>query len=221
MNFSTLIALPLPEEMDAFLARLNLRCIDYTAIKIGKLDCYAIERLDAVLAIAGHGKTQFGIQTQYLIERLSNLKRIICVGAAGGIGNNINIFDTVVGSKTIEHDYRLRFVKRPEPSFEGNSELIQRALKTKNQGQQVHLGIIASGDEDIIELERANEIVAQTSAIAVAWEGAGGARASKFNQIPYLELRGITDTANNDAPVDFIENLGVAIGNIADLLIEW
>jgi nucleoside phosphorylase len=56
--------------------------------------------------------------------------------------------------------------------------------------------MIASGDEDIVTIERAAELHTQTGAVAVAWEGAGVARACLFSQIPYLEIRGITDTAD-------------------------
>jgi hypothetical protein len=54
---------------------------------------------------------------------------------------------------------------------------------------QVHYGMIASGDEDIVTIERAAELHTQTGAVAMAWEGAGVARACLFSQIPYLEIQ--------------------------------
>jgi adenosylhomocysteine nucleosidase len=54
-----------------------------------------------------------------------------------------------------------------------------------------------------------------TGAIAVAWEGAGGARACRFSGVPFLEIRGITDSAGHSAPTDFEENLIIALHNLA------
>ena len=55
----------------------------------------------------------------------------------------------------------------------------------------------------------------------MAWEGAGGARACRFNQIAFLELRAITDTADHDAPGDFAANLQIAMANAAALVNLW
>jgi adenosylhomocysteine nucleosidase len=57
--------------------------------------------------------------------------------------------------------------------------------------------------------------------IAVAWEGAGGARACKFNKKYYLELRGVTDTANHQAAADFEVNLEKAMHNLAQVIVQW
>lgn len=56
---------------------------------------------------------------------------------------------------------------------------------------------------------------------AVAWEGAGGARACKFSGVPFLEIRGITDAADHSAASDFEKNLEVAMYNIALLIVSF
>jgi adenosylhomocysteine nucleosidase len=80
---------------------------------------------------------------------------------------------------------------------------------------------MAGGDEDVIEVSRAAELRELHTALAVAWEGVGGARASAFSNVPYLEIRGATDTANHEAPVVFYINLKIVMKNIADLLYQW
>jgi len=57
-----------------------------------------------ILAQGGHGKTQFGIQTQHLLDLIPNISLLICAGAAGGIARFINIGDIVVATSTVEHD---------------------------------------------------------------------------------------------------------------------
>jgi adenosylhomocysteine nucleosidase len=84
----------------------------------------------------------------------------------------------------------------------------------------VHYGIIASGDEDIVALERAQALHAQTQALAVAWEGAGVARACRFSGISSLEIRAITDTADHEAPAAFETNLRLAMENLGQFLVQ-
>jgi adenosylhomocysteine nucleosidase len=55
----------------------------------------------------------------------------------------------------------------------------------------------------------------------VAWEGAGGARAAAFSGVPFIEVRGITDTADHAASRDFAMNLPLAMANVARLLAAW
>src|SRR6516164_2307653 len=85
-------------------------------------------------------------------------------------------------------------------------------------GFRIAFDVIASGDEDVVSSSRAAEIRTQTSAVCVAWEGSGAARAAAFNNIGSLEIRGITDAADKEAPQDFHDNLPVAMANLFRLL---
>jgi adenosylhomocysteine nucleosidase len=188
---------------------------------IGNLQLYEIAELKLLLAQGGHGKTQFGIQTQHLLDLLQDISLVICAGAAGGIAHHIDIGDIVVATSTIEHDYNLKFAKRPLPDFAGSPlhiEKIKSLLPLSTNDFKIHFGKVASGDEDIIERARAEELHNLTNALAVAWEGAGGARATRFMGIPYLEIRGLTDVADNDAPIVFDENLKIIMPRIATLV---
>lgn len=86
---------------------------------------------------------------------------------------------------------------------------------------QVHFGPIASGDEDIVGTGRRKEIQKRTKGMVVAWEGAGGARACQFSGMPYLEIRGVSDSANRDASADFEKNLPTAMQNVAAVVVGW
>ncbi|NJM05021.1 5'-methylthioadenosine/S-adenosylhomocysteine nucleosidase [Candidatus Gracilibacteria bacterium] len=73
----------------------------------------------------------------------------------------------------------------------------------------------------MVDLERGVALHKATNARAVAWEGAGGARACLFSDTPFIELRGITDTADHQASGDFAAHLALAMANIAALLVNW
>lgn len=217
-----LIVTPLKEEYDDLYNSLSAQGLESFETKIGKLAVHHFPSVNLTLARGGHGKTQFGIQTQYLLDH-AKFDLVICAGAAGALAPQVKIGDLIVATKTVEHDYHVKFVKRPNPSFAGDANTIEqlKALNLPDADFTVHFGIMAGGDEDVIEITRGAELRDLHDALGVAWEGIGGARACAFSEVPYLELRGATDTANHEAPVVFDVNLKIVMKNIAYLLFNW
>ena len=188
-----------------------------------KIDAAYIPDWRALVASGGHGKTQFAVQAQYLIDRFRSVELVICAGAAGSLAPDLSVGDVVVGTETVEHDYRQLFATRPLPRFPGYGPSID-ALRRSAQGVHgfhVAFDVIASGDEDVVSSKRAEEIRKQTGAACVAWEGSGAARAALFNGIGSLEIRAVTDAADKEAPQRFDANLPIAMANLASLLGLW
>ena len=185
-----------------------------------KVEAAYIPDWRALVAPGGHGKTQFAVQAQYLIGQFPSTELVICAGAAGSLSSQLSVGDVVVGTETVEHDYRLLFASRPLPRFPGHGPSID-ALHRSAQGVsgfQVAFDVIASGDEDVVMSERAKAIRDQTGGVCVAWEGSGAARAALFNGIGSLEIRAVTDAADKEAPQRFDANLPIAMANLARLL---
>ncbi len=214
-----LVLCPLKLELNAVLNRLKEKTIVFNQAKVGKLSVYEIPELQAIFSVGGQGKAQFAIQTQYLLNHIENIGSVICAGSAGGLDEKLRLNDVVLGIKTIEHDFHLKFFSRPKPEFEGNKEQIEKISRLNSPNFQTFAGSILSGDEDIIDTTRAKALRHETQALAVAWEGAGGARACLFNSVPFLEVRGITDMACSDTPVDFKLNLVKSMSNVCDALL--
>jgi adenosylhomocysteine nucleosidase len=218
----SLIITPLEEELSFLAQSLRAQGLSENIQSVGRLTGHCFPKLVVMLALGGHGKAQSALQTQHLIDHSERIDLVICAGAAGALAPGIAVGDLVVAETTIEHDYLLRFVQRPSPQFAGSQETLSRLRSSQYDlhPAQVHYGIIASGDEDIVAIERAQELHLQTGALAVAWEGAGVARACCFSGIPYLEIRGITDTADHDAPAAFETNLSIAMENLGRFLVQ-
>jgi len=218
-----LIMTPLQRECDFFIKGCAACGFASENGENGRLAVRRLPELNISVACGGVGKVQFAVQTQHLLERGPSWDLVICAGAAGGLADEVAVGDVVVGTTTIEHDYKNRFHPRPAPRFEGDPAAVnglrQVALPSNDFG--LHFGLIASGDEDIVDGERRAELRQATGALAVAWEGAGGARACKFSGIPYLVIRGITDAANHEAAASFETNLEIAMTNVATLLTAW
>jgi adenosylhomocysteine nucleosidase len=222
MPQNILIVTPLREEYNDLYQSLSTLGLQSHTERIGKLDTYCFPKINVTLARGGHGKTQFGIQTQHLLDH-AKFDLVICAGAAGALAPEVKVGDVIIATSTLEHDYNNKFSNRPKPQFAGDIKSIEQiqALNLSSADFKVHFGTMAGSDEDVIDLQRGAELRELWDALAVAWEGVGGARASAFSDVPYLEIRGATDTANHEAPVVFYINLKIVMKNIAFLLYKW
>ena len=207
-------------ELESFL--LATREYGYPAetIATGKLPVARFSTLDLAVASGGLGKVQFAVQTQHLIDA-APWDVVICAGACGALVSDLAVGDVVIATETVEHDIRNKFSKPLLPRFSGSAEMIERCRRALNTGLEfkVHYGPIASGDEDVMDAERRAEIRARTAALAVAWEGAGGARACQFSGLPFIEIRGATDGAGGTAADEFRQNMPRALKNVAQVII--
>jgi adenosylhomocysteine nucleosidase len=161
---ATLVAAP---QVDAFRHRGHRS----RALQVGAMECSAIPPVDMVVAIGGHGETQLAVQAQYLIDRRPDARVFLCVGAAGSLTDSLKLGDVVVGTHSVEHDYKLRFVSRPSPCHDADATLLQEfreTVRTNTFHFRIHFGPIASGDEDIIDSVRAQELRAAAEALCVA-----------------------------------------------------
>jgi adenosylhomocysteine nucleosidase len=222
MPQNILVITPLQEEYDDLYHSLSALGLKSHKEKIGKLDTHCFPEINVTLARGGHGKTQFGIQTQHILDH-GQFDLVICAGAAGALAPEVRVGDMIIATTTLEHDYNNKFSNRPKPNFPGDVKSIEQilAINLTDADFKVHFGIMAGGDEDVIDIQRGKELRELWDALAVAWEGVGGARASAFSDVPYLEIRGATDTADHEAPVVFYINLKIVMKNIAFLLYRW
>ncbi len=178
-----------------------------------------------VVATGGLGKTQFGIQTLHHIHSVGSVSVVVCAGTSGGLASNLSSGDVVVATETVEHDFNNKngMINLDLPRFPGSPALLDKlpaALERKSWRFAVHYGGVASGDEGIDSRARADELRASTDAIAVAWEGAGGARAARFANLPFLEIRGISDAAGPGAMDEFLRNIPATMASVASVVNE-
>ncbi len=220
----TLITLLQAKELEPLVGAIVAAGYQPRSVTLGRLDCHLFDELRVIFMVGGHGKTQLAVHTQHLIDQVADLRVLLCAGAAGGLDADVALGDVVVGTSTIEHDYKLRFVQRPLPCYEANAQLLaefELAASQPGRPFRVLFGAIASGDEDIIEPARALELRTATGALCTAWEGAGAARAARFSGLQFLEVRAITDSADHAAAADFQANLQRSMPNLAHLLLRW
>jgi len=215
-----LTVIPTQREIKAFLAACQARGYEAKTVVVGKLEVTYLPMLDTVVAAGGLGKTQFAVQTQHLLDG-GQWDVAICAGAAGALVDDLAIGDVVIATETVEHDMRNRFGTPRQPRFSAAGHMLEHCRQTLQTVPAfcVHYGPIASGDEDVVEGERRAAIHASTGALVVAWEGAGGARASQFSGVPFIEIRGVTDSADGTAARDFALHVSQAMQNVAHVVL--
>jgi len=185
---------------------------------VGRLTAREYDDGEIILAQGGLGKAQFGVQTQHLIDNLEGISVVVCAGTCGRLDETLSVGDVVVGTQTVEHDFNrgMTLIKFPLPTFEGDAKLIEALRGVAERGNlpcKLRFGGIASE-------KRIRELVESTGAMVVAWEGAGGARAAQLSELPFLEIRGISDGAGENAFDEFWANIPIAVRSVAAVVRE-
>ena len=220
-----LVMVPLRFELKALLASPTFSKTQFIEENVEGLPVWCCRELGLFLAWAGHGKVQSALQTQHYLPHFKKtnekVRAVVCAGAGGGLCSEVRIGDVVVGERTVEHDYKEKFDSRSKkPCFEADTAVLNAFFleSSKQKNFKLMQAVVASGDEDIVEGSRAQELYESTSAVVIGWEGAGVARACRFLGQPFVEVRAITDLANERASADFKVNTRLALSNLASVL---
>ena len=163
-----------------------------------------------ILAQSGIGKVNAALNTQYIIDTYKpNI--IINTGVAGGISDELDIGDIVIGTYLVQHDfdvtvlgyargYMCTGVEKDKPTkYYCDKELVEKfqsCLEQNMSKQKIHQGVIASGDKFISGKEIKKEINEYFGAIAVEMEGCAIAQVATKNKIPFVVTRAISDLAD-------------------------
>lgn len=222
---TVLVVTPIDEEYEAFKNTLTEFGHEGVDRAVGRLTAIEYDGGEIILAQGGLGKAQFGVQTQHLIDNLEGISVVVRAGTCGRLDDTLSVGDVVVGTQTVEHDFNrgMALIKFPLPTFKGDAKLIEALRGVAERGSlpcNLRFGGIASGDEGIASEKRIRELVESTGAMVVAWEGAGGARAAQLSGLPFLEIRGISDGAGENAFDEFWANIPVAVRSVAAVVRE-
>lgn len=169
-----------------------------------------------VVCKSGVGKVNAAITTQILIDHF-HVEQIIFTGVAGALDPNLNIGDIVISTSCQQHDIDasgLGFKRGEIPMFNYPSifkaddrlvDLAYNIASSRKEKNNVYKGKILSGDQFIADPKIAEQLYQQFSALCVEMEGAAVAHTAMLNDIPFVIIRSISDKANKEATVNFVE----------------
>ena len=190
-----------------------------------------ISGVEIVLVEAGVGKVNAARTTQVLIDKFS-IDSVINIGSAGAANDKLNIGDIVIGSELVQHDFDITafghpkgFVSNVGLYLESDEFLIKQMRKTieemNNRDFNILIGTIASGDIFCTELKMKDKIRDKFSADAIEMEGAAIAQVCKLDNIPFIVVRGISDSPNGNNEVTFEQYLKKASQRCAQIIEEF
>ncbi|MBG9989098.1 5'-methylthioadenosine/adenosylhomocysteine nucleosidase [Aerococcaceae bacterium DSM 111176] len=172
-----------------------------------------LHSIPIVLVESGIGKVNATISTVLLIEHF-NVTAVINTGSAGAIDPALSIGDVVVANYLVHHDVDVtgfgykpgQMAGMPEGYF-SDAELVRLAQDAvRRQGVEPVLGLVVSGDEFVNSPERIESIRATfPTARACEMESAAIAQTAYAMDVPFVIVRAISDSADQDAAVTFDE----------------
>ena len=171
-----------------------------------------IHGIEMVALFCGVCKTNAALATQILIDTY-HVDAIINAGTAGGMDNALDIFDTVISTEVAHHDVYEGILTEfhpwmPSIFFKADENLLQlskNAIKHLPPKYKIHYGRMVTGESFITDDGR-DEINTRFRPLTVDMETASIAHVCYVNEVPFIAMRTLTDTATHSGAEHFEKN---------------
>lgn len=186
-----------------------------------------INDIECVLVESGVGKVNAARCTQILIDNMK-VEYIFNIGVAGGISDKLNVCDIVIGKRLVQHDFDITafnhqkgYIPNVGVFIESDEYLVNLATSCIDTSDyNILTGTIASGDIFCTEKWMSEKINKKFDALCVEMEGASIAQVCYLSHIPFLIIRSISDTLNNNNVITYEEFLEKSSQNVALFLMK-
>lgn len=182
--------------------------------------------LEIILGITSVGKVNAALCTEILINNF-NPDYIINTGIAGAMTDKTEIFDLVIAESVNYHDveeYILTGVFPFISVFPSDNFLIEKAKEASNmwnESNKIYTGKIISGDSFISSKEEKSNLLAKFNPLCVEMEGGAIAHTCYINRIPFIEIRSISDKADDSARELYKKNEVPAANKAGEFIIHY
>lgn len=178
---------------------------------------------------SGIGKVNATIATALLIQ-VFEVDAVMNTGSAGGIGDGLAIGDLVIGSSLTYHDadnrgfgYEYGQIPQMSAQFQADPDIntfLEKAASDMNWS--VHKGLIVTGDSFVSSDEHISYIKDFfPDALVTEMEGAAVAQTCAQFDKPFAVVRAVSDTADDEATVNFDEFVQMAGARSAELVLVF
>lgn len=179
-----------------------------------------INNKECVVAQCGVGKVNAAMCAQTMIL-LYNVTAVINTGVAGALNRKLKIGDIVVSSDVVHHDNKCLVDKGQNEAFargtiQFSDEITTRIKADKSLTDKileecgkdlseanVYLGTVASGEQFVSSKKARLDIGEFFNAYCCEMEGASIGQVCYRNNIPFVILRAISDTVDDNDYMDF------------------
>lgn len=189
----------------------------------------SLGRHEVIVVRSGIGKVLAAVTTTLLIHQYG-VNMVINTGSAGGIGQGLAVGDLVIGTQLAYFDVDVTGFGYQKgqlpgmPLYYESSDYLKSEMKkaAENTGLTVHNGLIVTGDSFVNNPQEVEKILAEfPNALACEMEGAAIAQAAAQFNIPFLVVRAISDTADQEASQTFDQFIEEAGKRSAKMVIDF
>jgi len=171
---------------------------------------------EVVIVKCGIGKVNAALCTQLLILKFA-VSKIINTGIAGATGKGLKIYDFVLSDAAVYHDVDVQFfgykagqIPGMPESFTADKTLaasVEATFSKTTLAREHKLirGLIASGDQFIAGGEKKDFIISNFNPQCVEMEGCAIAHTCFANNIPFVIIRCMSDTADESVKETYSE----------------
>lgn len=169
--------------------------------------------VDVVLVQSGIGKVNASICT-VLIKKIYNVDCIINTGSAGGLDSALKIGDVIIAHSLSHHDVDLtafgyesgQMAGMPEKYYPDTHLMRTAQQACRSQGIEPLLGLVVSGDQFVADTDKITHILERfPKARACEMESAAIAQVAYVMKVPFVIIRAISDSADEEASLTFDE----------------
>ena len=175
-----------------------------------------------VITHAGIGKIRAASGVTSMLNRYP-ISKVVFTGIAGGVADETQLFDEVIATRIVEHDYGILSNDgfawcsgdpgaggEPGVYYECDPQLIQLAYDAAVEvvgDKHAFQGTIATGDQFIANSEYVEKLRSDYDAYACEMEGAAIAVVCIQYETPFVVIRALSDKADGNAHSSY-ENFG-------------
>ena len=179
---------------------------------------------EVVVVKCGVGKVNAALCTQILISSF-HPDKIINTGIAGATGEGLEIYDFVISTEAVYHDfdtvafgYKLGQVPGFPEMFKADEKLIstfeEAFYKTDfSKSHKIQKGTIASGDQFISDSKKKSFIIENFHPECVEMEGTAIAQTCYKNQVPFVIIRCMSDCADDNVQSVYDEETAAGLSS--------
>ncbi|MEG1448415.1 MAG: 5'-methylthioadenosine/adenosylhomocysteine nucleosidase [Oscillospiraceae bacterium] len=181
---------------------------------------------EVFLCCSSIGKVNAAIATQLLIDKFG-IDAMINSGIAGAMGDNVGVLDVVISKNVCYHDADLDIFKKYPPYMDeylADEDMINHAKlaceKNCNGSFKIHVGKIVTGDKFVTDSKIKGEIKNRCTPLCIEMEGAAIAHTAIINEIPFVIIRTMSDSADDSGEMDYDKFEVIAAKNSAKIVTD-
>jgi len=217
----------MPEEIAPLLAQVeNIKKVEYAKNSYYEA---TYKGKEIVIAYSKIGKVFASLTATIMLEKFG-CDKLLFSGVAGAINPELKIGDLIIADALCQHDLDIvafghPYGYVPEGEVSLSTDVTLRTIAkdvAQKRGLTLKEGTIATGDQFVANSERKDWIADTFKADALEMEGASVAVICNALEVPFFILRAISDTANDEAGIDFdafmVESAKISANFILDMV---